>query len=114
LGFLFERPEGVTRGSEALEKIEFEKRPEAAQAFVLERVREFVADESAVAPAVRANEDAVTQGHAGGQWRAKTKRSHDRPKPGRHAAGHLIYSMQTNTLGVTDAKAASVSEQGIA
>src|SRR3954468_25014071 len=61
LRFLFQRAEGIAGGYQAFIQVEFEKRADAAQPFILDGMRQLMNHEFPFTPAIRTNEDSVAK-----------------------------------------------------
>ncbi len=91
--FLFHRRRGIT-DRETLIQITFKKRPDAAQPFILRRVRQLMDQQSPLTPMVGAEGDSVAQWQTGGERRYQLHLLRRRPQHRVFRTGYLFDARQ--------------------
>ena len=68
LGFLFQPAKRVARRYDALIQVLFKKRLKTTESLILSGVRQFVDNQSALAPRLRPNENPIPESQPRGAW----------------------------------------------
>jgi len=97
---------------DALAQIQFKEGPEPTQPLVLRHMGQLVNGQTAVAPAIRPDENSITESHAGGQWRNQARLLSHAPENRVQRQWNLFNRSKPNSFRMNEAQLFSVFQQG--